>query len=67
MKCPSKYSNSFQICVECQACKPGLPPRVQELLEVGFDVRDWVKVTQRGDNVEPGRLWLYDQVAGVEA
>ena len=67
MTCPGKHAKSFQICVECQACKPGLPPRVQELLEVGFDVREWVKVTQKGDNVEPQRLWGYDQVAGVVA
>ena len=67
MNCPGEDSDSFQVCVDCQACRPGLPPRVQELLEVGFDVRGWVKVTQKGDDVEPDRLWGYDQVAEVLA
>lgn len=46
MNCPGPYADSYDICLECQACQPGLSPRVQELLEVGFDVRSCVSLVE---------------------
>lgn len=36
--CPSDNAKSFKICIECQACKPGLSPQIQELSEANFNV-----------------------------
>ncbi len=33
MICPHEDSNSFQTCVECEACKPTNSPRVAYFLE----------------------------------
>ena len=36
MNCPGPDEDSYKICVYCRACYPGLPPRVQELLDVSI-------------------------------
>lgn len=46
MNCPGCNAASYEICLKCRACYPGLSPRVQELLEVGFDVRDPVSLVE---------------------
>lgn len=38
MNCPGKDADSYQVCVDCKACWPGLQARVSEILEICFEV-----------------------------
>ena len=47
MNCPGPDEDSYRICLICQACYPGLSPRVQELLDITTnDLDDYITTEQ---------------------